>query len=76
MVTAAVLFLLWVVTAFLPWITTDFPWFRPRDDAEAEARKGVLQQLGTYGDIFGSFNALVGILTGAGVVYALVLISC
>lgn len=66
-------FTAWFLVGLLPVIALVTPVFRVRTDAEVERVKSVLQQFGTYGDMFGLLNCLFSGLALAGVAYAIVL---
>jgi flagellar basal body-associated protein FliL len=68
-----ILLFLWTVQAAMPLLSLKWSVFQTRDETEASRVQVVLQELGTYGDMFGPFNALVSVITSAGVVYTLYL---
>ena len=67
------LFLLWLVTALLPFIVLRWHIFYIGDSKTVDNFKEGLSQLGEYGELFGGFGVLISGLAFVGVVYAIIL---
>jgi hypothetical protein len=65
----------WFIVVILPAIALWTPLFPVKSKEEVENIKSVLQQFGTYGDMFGLLNCLFSGLALIGVAYAIVLQS-
>jgi hypothetical protein len=65
--------ILWFGLLVLPWIAVNSNWFELKSEDEVKRVQSVLQQLGTYGDLFGALNCLFSGAALIGVVYAVIL---
>jgi hypothetical protein len=63
---------IWIFVAFLPRLAATCSWFSVSKDDFDRLQK-VLPQLGVYGDMFGSINALFSAMALLGIVYAVLL---
>ena len=73
LITALVGCLLWFGLMALPWIALHSDAFKLKSEDEVSRVQSVLQQLGTYGDLFGSLNCLFSGAAFFGIVYAVIL---
>ena len=65
----------WLLVALLPLLSFSTPLFDVNTPEQVEQVKSVLQQFGTYGDMFGFLNCLFSGLALIGVAYAVILQS-
>lgn len=72
-ITAGIALLLWFGLLALPWIAVYSRVFELKSEDEVRRVQSVLQQLGTYGDLFGALNCLFSGAALFGVVYAVIL---
>ncbi len=63
--------LLWVILAFLPLLSLRSGWFTLSESGEYERFPLILEQLGTFGDMFGALNCLFSGAAFIGVAYTI-----
>jgi|688.fasta_scaffold318468_2 hypothetical protein len=66
-------FLLWLAMAFLPLLALRSGYFTLRSEEEVSRFKNLLEQLGTFGDMYGMLNCLFSGAAFVGVLYTIIL---